>query len=169
MPAAATGPHGLIPLADQGHFDVAGCGDPAGLVAELIEVEITAEVAVQPLQQVQGEAGGDTGCVVVGRLEPLRCLGLVDPDQQCSIRTKQTPKLAQQCLGGCGGEVPQGAAGEETQAPLLQHGVAGELLQLAVVAADAHHRHAWMVLLEPRAGLGEMVRTDVEGDVGRPL
>jgi hypothetical protein len=47
--------HLLLPLAHQGHLDVAGLGHPAGPVEEGLGIEIAMQVAVEPLQQVEGE------------------------------------------------------------------------------------------------------------------
>ena len=50
--------HGLILCAHQRHFDALLRRLPLGPLAELSGIGIPLEVAVQPLQQVEGEGGG---------------------------------------------------------------------------------------------------------------
>ena len=87
---------------DQMHLDPRQHVVPARLVAEGVERDVAVELAVDPLEQVEVELGGDAFRVVIGRDQPLDRLDPVHADQQ--------PRAgAEQCRGN-------GAAGRSRSA-----------------------------------------------------
>ena len=95
---------------------------------------------------------------------------MIDADQELPARAQELGELDQEGLGFLGREVAQGAAGVEAQQGLaLQQGMGGELVEAAVIAADAQHGHLGVLALELVAGGGEVVGADIEGHVGGRL
>ncbi|MNV16370.1 hypothetical protein D3C71_1071290 [compost metagenome] len=108
-------------------------------MAEALQVEIAADVAVEPAQQIEGELGGDPGGIVVRRFDQRRVLVQVDADQGHAIRTHGLAHRLQQCDGVIMGEVAERRAGEEHQ---VARGFAlrgWQLHRLGEVGADRQH------------------------------
>src|SRR4051812_48714672 len=59
--------HDLIAAGNQVHLDPADHVIPHRLMAEVVQLEISAGLAVQPAQQVQVELRGHAGGIVIGR------------------------------------------------------------------------------------------------------
>src|SRR5262249_56409337 len=64
------------------------------LVAEAVEIEIGAELAVDAAQQVEIEGGGDAGRIVIGGLEHPLVLDEIDADDEVRALPKQAGGLA---------------------------------------------------------------------------
>ena len=54
-------------------------GLPSGAVAELRWIEIGVQFALEPLQEIAGEGGGNPCGIVVGRFHYRGGLGMVQP------------------------------------------------------------------------------------------
>ena len=86
-------------------------------MTELVHVEIAADLAVQPYQQVEGEIGGHPGGIVVGGLDHRRLLMQVDADQRQPVGAHRVAHGAQQVNGFIAIEIAQRRSGKERQSP----------------------------------------------------
>src|SRR5690606_40062959 len=97
----------------EGGDDASFVGHVAGAMGEGVEVEVAAHVAVEPLQQVEGERGGDTGGVVVGRFDDRRVLLQVQAQQGGAALAHGGAPGGEQADRLVEGEVAQGRGGGE--------------------------------------------------------
>ena len=90
-------------------------GVVAGDVLEGVEVEVGAELAVEHLEHVLVELGGDPGGVVVGGLEPGAVLDQVGAEQELVAGAEQRRDPLEEGLALARVEVADGAAEEGDQ------------------------------------------------------
>jgi hypothetical protein len=83
--AVAGDADGLVATADEVHLDAAEFGVVDGVVGELVEGEVGAELAVEADQEVLVEGRGDALGVVVGALEEGDVLAQVDADEEAAV------------------------------------------------------------------------------------
>src|SRR3546814_4595318 len=81
---------------DQEGLDAAGLAQVRGAVLETVEIEVAADVAIEPRQQVERERRGDAGRVVVGGLDDVRRLLQVDAHQRAAALAHRLAHRAQQ-------------------------------------------------------------------------
>ena len=77
VPALVSDLHVLIATAHQGHFHPALIGLPSGAVAELRWIAIGVQFALEPVQEIAGEGGGDPCGIVVGGFQDRGWFGMV--------------------------------------------------------------------------------------------
>src|SRR5579863_4969431 len=104
--------------ADKMHFNARGSAVPDGTMLECFEIELGAELAVQPLKQIQIEGCGDAFGVVVSGDERGYILAQIDAEQE-SVAGIEMRANAPQKSGGVGGlKVADARADEEDEAAL---------------------------------------------------
>ena len=125
------------------HFDAAEIGVPDGAVGEIVHVHRAAQFAVDAVQQVAVEGGGNAGGIIIGGLQRGHALAgarcQIEADHQPAFRPEQAGKAAQQIDGRAGGQVADGGAGEEPQ--LRQRGHKRRQRKTAGEIGD--HRQDW--------------------------
>ncbi len=82
----------------------------AGAVAEAVQIEVAADLAVQARQQVEGECSSDALHIVVGGFDQCRVLVQIDADQSQAIAAHGLAHRAQQCDGILFDEIAQRGA-----------------------------------------------------------
>ena len=100
---------------DQVHLDARQDVIPARLVAEGVDRHVAVELAVDPLEQVEVERGGDALRIVISGDQPLDRLHPVHPDQQLRADAEQVAEMAQQVGRGAGHEIADGRARKEAE------------------------------------------------------
>ena len=78
------------------HFHAAEFGAVNGAVAELVEVEVGTELAVDPPEQIRVELGGHALRIVIGGLEGGPVLGQVGPEQEAILGAHDSCDLPEQ-------------------------------------------------------------------------
>ena len=116
----------------QADVDPAVVGVPEGDVLEGVGVEVGAELAVEHVEDVLVELGGDPGGVVVGGLEPGPVLDQVGAEQEAVARVHQGRDPGEERAPRRGAEVADRAAEEGDQRALL----ARHPLEVGLVVAD---------------------------------
>ena len=86
----------LVATADKVHFDPPSGDVVEGPVGELLDVEVGAQLAIDPHQDVAVERGRDAPSVVVGCLDHARILPQIDAEQEPAAATTQPRRLSQQ-------------------------------------------------------------------------
>src|SRR6266571_3144379 len=114
LPAGDCG--GLVGPALDVEFDAALLFVVEGDVREAVDLEIAAEFAVDPLDQVEVEGGVGAGAVVVGGVEDLGFLLQVDADQHLAAGPQQFAAVAKKANDRIRLEIADRRAGEETDA-----------------------------------------------------
>ena len=84
---------GLVGEADEVHFDPPLPRLVEGVVAEAVEAEVAAQLAVNAGQQVQVEVAGDAGRVVVGGVQQVRVFLQVHADQDAAAGAAARPPV----------------------------------------------------------------------------
>ena len=70
--------HTLFTTADQGHFDAIVFRLPLGSVDELVGLEVCVQVAIEAMQEVAGEGGRHSRCIVVRRFHDRSWFGVIE-------------------------------------------------------------------------------------------
>src|SRR5690606_18600819 len=107
----------LLAQADEVGLDPALVLVPEGEVAKAVRVERAAELAVDPVEEVQVEPGGDAGRVVIGGFEREAVLDEVDPDEEPAAGPRRLSGVEQERGGLASAEVADRRAGEVDDAP----------------------------------------------------
>jgi hypothetical protein len=81
-------------------------------MGELLDVEVGAQFAIDPHQDVTVEGGRDAPSVVVGGLDHARVLLQIDAEQESAVVSAQSCRLSQQGVPCLRGEVAECRAGE---------------------------------------------------------
>ena len=123
----------------------------AGDVLEGVEVEVGAELAVEDLEHVLVELGGDALGVVVGGLQPGRVLDQVGAEQEVVAGEHQRRDPAHEGAALVGVEVADRAA-EEGDQPFVA-GVGDALEVVLEVADEAADVEAGVLVDEQLGGL----------------
>ena len=142
-------PHRLVGERAQADVHPLLLGVVAGDVLEGVEVEVGAELAVEDLEHVLVELGGDALGVVVGGLEADPVLDQVGAEQEVVAGEHQRRDPAHEGAPLVGVEVADRAA-EEGDQPLLA-GV-GDALQVVLEVADQAAHLEPRVLVDQRLG-----------------
>ena len=139
-------------------------GVVAGDVLEGVEVEVGAELAVEHLEHVLVELGGDAGGVVVGGLEPVAVLDQVGAEQELVAGPQQRRDPLEEGLARARVEVADGAAEEGDQPAAVGR---GDPLQVLLEVADEAADGEAGVLVDQAGGrlVGDLLG-DVDRDVG---
>ena len=102
------------------HFDAALPLVIPGLVREVPQHEVAAELAVDAREQVEVERRGDAGGVVVGQQHLGHRLFQVGRQQQRVARLQALADLAQEDIGRRPIKIPDGAPQEQDQQRLAR-------------------------------------------------
>ncbi len=164
MEGLAVHVRGLRAPADQVHLDRRFVLVPACLVAELCRREVGVQLAVDAMQEVEVELGGDAFAVVVGGQQDVELLAQVDADDGGALPAGMAPHLPQEGRGLGGVEIADGGAGEEADAAgpgqlVRQIEVGGE------VGNDGLHLQTRETPADARRGQVEEVAGDVDRQV----
>src|SRR5437016_14648211 len=92
-------PHGLVLKADQLHFNPAVSFVVNGAMAELIQIEMRAQFAVDTPQKIQIERGGNTVRIVVGSLQEQPRFLQIDANKNTIPRLAHHSNPAQKISG----------------------------------------------------------------------
>ncbi len=135
---------------------------------EGLQVEVRAELAVDPHQQVPVERRGDAKCIIIGRDQGPLGLHHIDADQEAPAPAEQGARAHQEGLRLLRREIADGGAGEEAgDRPALSGGRqadrAGEILQ------ERGHGERRIVAADRGGGLVEGGAADVDGRVDADL
>ena len=84
-----------------------------GPMAPGAQVEVRPQLAIDALQQVEVEGGGDPGGIVIGRIQHGRCLFQIHTDQEQAAGADQLGHHGQEVGGPVRVEVADAGAGEE--------------------------------------------------------
>ena len=141
-------PHPLVGERAQADVHALLVAVVAGDVLEGVEVEVGAELAVEDLEHVLVELGGDPLGVVVGGLEAGRVLDQVGAEQEVVAGEHQRRDPAHEGAALVGVEVADRAAEEGDQAPFA--GV-GDALEVVLEVADEAAHVEPRVLARPAA------------------
>ena len=105
--------HALIQGAHQVHLHPPEVRVVEGPMAPGAEVEVRPQLAIDALQQVEVEGGGNPGGIVIGRIQHGRCLFQIDADQEQAAGADQLGHHGQEVGGPVRVEVADAGAGEE--------------------------------------------------------
>src|SRR4051812_9493998 len=96
------------------HLDPVALAIVKRVMLEFIELEVGAEFAVDPFQQVEIECSGDALRVVIGPAQNLGVLHQIDADDKNSPRAQYLPGMAQKFGGLMGLKIADGRTRKET-------------------------------------------------------
>src|SRR5262245_8106017 len=92
---AAEHVHGVARQTHKMHLDTAACLVVDRVMGEAADIDVTAELAIYTLKQVEVEGGGDAALVVIGRDQDGGILLEIDSDEKRGA-TPEQPR----CIGG---------------------------------------------------------------------
>ena len=165
--ASADG-HRLFAQAFQVHFNAPGSNVVKRDMAELVEIKIRGQFAVDPPQQIQVELGGDTLRVVVGGVQPVRIFFQVNTDQHRALCTSQAARPGEKLLGLCRREVADGRSRKINHpARRLDAFERGHLQWLHVIGADGNDRQLRKTRRQARRRGLQRVGGNLDGHIGR--
>ncbi|CEE55398.1 hypothetical protein XAC2852_120022 [Xanthomonas citri pv. citri] len=165
----AADPHALCALADQEGFDAAALTDVHRVVTKAVQIEIAPDLAIEPRQQVQGELGGDAGCVVVGRFDQPGVLVQIDTDQGATVAAHGLAHRIQQFDRGSIGEIAERRAGEEHHVPPRRALRIGQAQRFGEVGAHRQHLDLRKLLGQPRGAFQQRRARDFQRRVGHHI
>ena len=149
------------------HLDAGFGWVPTGSVAEVVEVEVCAEVAVEAGEDVEVEGCGDAGGVVVGG-EEVGFVFVLVPGARSVPRRRVSPgrswarRLREDVVGVGGGEVADAGADVEGEGAGVGEAIEGEGFAGVVGDLDADG-DAGDVVEDVFGGFGEGGVGDVDG------
>src|SRR5205085_2347303 len=100
--------HGLIDFTDQIKFDASFGWVVGRVMLPVREIEITAEFAIDPREQVFVELRGHAGAVVVSRLENMSIFLEIDSDEQAAVLAGEVGQSRQKLAGTIRLEISNG-------------------------------------------------------------
>ncbi len=137
--AVAVDRDGLIAVADQIHFDAPEFLAVDCAVAEVIELEICAELTVDAPQHVQIELRRHPGTVVVSPLEHLLVLAQIDADQKRTVLTGLVMHDAQQVECGRLRKIPDRRTRKIDDVAHRHHGRIGKIKRRREICGYRQH------------------------------
>ena len=110
--------HGLRDDTDEIGFDALGLTVVDRAMAKLLQIEVAAEFAIEPRQQIQGESRGDTGGVVIGGFDHFRVFLQINANQGGAVGAHFASHLRQQGNRFGLGKIADGGTRKENQRAL---------------------------------------------------
>src|SRR5215472_10461693 len=133
---------------------------------ESVDLEVGVEFAVDALEEVEVEGGGNPGSVVVGGVEDLGILFQIDADQHLAAGTENTRVIGEKGHRRVGLEIANRRAREETDLLAARAGQGRQRETPGVVGAHSEDRNRREILGKRSGGVAQMLTRDVDGDVG---
>ena len=151
------------------HLDAVTLAIVEGVMAEAVEIEIGAELAVDAAQQIEIELRGDAGGVVIGGVEDRRSFTRSTPMISCAPGPRMLRGMAQERAASCGSKLPMVEPGKE--ADLRHAGDRGRQRErLGEIGRDRKHRKLGKVRCASRlASLARKSPGNVDRHIGRDL
>jgi hypothetical protein len=157
----------LLDLRDEVHLDAARAGRPHGPVCEAGEIEVSAELAVHPREEVLVEGRGHAGRVVVCALEHARVLAQVDADEEPAARPDEPRHAGHQRDRFRRLEVPDRRAGEVDGAAARSAARPRQPHRGGEVRAEREHLERGVVDAQRERSLVQVLARDVDRHVRR--
>ena len=155
----------LVAAADEVHFDPPLGGVVEGPVGELLDVEVGAQFAIDPHQDVAVERGRDAPSVVVGGLDHARVLPQIDAEQESAAASTQPRRLSQQGERCLRREVAERRAGEVDHPSGGSLPARGQAQRPREVGAQRQHLDVRVFLAQRPGRAAQVLARDVDGHV----
>src|SRR5713101_147211 len=137
-----------------------------GQVLEAGDIEIAAELAVDPLQEVEVEGGVEPGPVVVGPFENRALLLEIDPDQHLPLGPEPLGAVGKKPHNRLRLEIADGRPREKPDALPRRAGQRRQWERTGIIGADRDDAQLGEIGGEPGGGLAEIFARDVDRHIG---
>jgi hypothetical protein len=166
--ALARDREGHVPRRNEVHFDPRQYVVPACLVAEGVDRDVAIEFAVDSLEEVEVEGGGDTGGIVVGCNEALDRLHFVHADQELCVAAEKVAEAPEQVGRSSRNEIADRGTREETQLRNICDAL-GQIERPGEVGHDRLHCDGRELVGDRDRALSQIIARDIHRHVGGRL
>src|SRR3954447_10668480 len=162
---SAANMRGLTLAAGEVHFHPPALAIVECLVAEVVEIEVSAKLAVDAHEQVEIESRRHACGIVIGGVENARFLHKIDAEDEDGARPQHASGMAQERRRIMRLEIANGRAGKESR-PSEAGNLWRKAERLGEIRGDRKHRKARIVAGQFGCLLSQHLRRDVDRHIG---